>query len=425
MRVRPGRALAVVIALAAIPVIPGAAAVASSSCPPSSATIVVDLPDGGGQTVTATDICNDADVFNTQYFTRANTNGGPTQDTQSSPFVQQGLSIRALLLTLGVNPRTVDFVGITRQDGTLSTLDESTHDLDDPPDFQGGLLPVVWVDGNVIDYTRPLRSDTDLNAADAVQTTPGGVLTIVVHDGPQLTVNATASRSSVAINKPVRFFASAPGAPAASQPLTYTWTFGDGTSATGSQVSHAFTTAGGYDAQVSASGANDSAGVSPQVAITVGTRAHKSPGGGDGSGTKKHHKAPATGPTIGKGHRAGSRPAKHASSGKTAVTKLPSTTKVTIPAPLPPGAAETGPADGTAPLIAQPPLISGQLIGPGTLLADTTAQANSATAPAARIGGAAGVGVALGAAAAVGLLLGAGAARELGWTSRRRRAVTP
>jgi hypothetical protein len=425
VRVRPGWALAVVIALAAIPVIPDTVAVASSSCPPSSATIVVDLPDGSGQTVTATDICNDADVFNTQYFTRANTTGGPSEDTQSAPFVQQGLSVRALLLTLGIDPRTVDFVGITRQDGTLSTLDESSHDLDDPPDFQGGLLPVVWVDGNVIDYTRPLRSDTDLNAADAVQTAPGGVLTVVVHDGPQLTVNATASRSSVAINKPVRFFASAPGASAASQPLSYTWTFGDGTSATGSQVSHAFTTAGGYDAQVTATGANDSAGVSPQVAITVGTRVHKSPDGGRGSGTKRGHKAPSTGPTTGKGHRTGSTPAKQASPGKTAVTKLPPSTKITIPAPMPPGAAKTGPADGVAPEIAQPPLISGQLIGPGTLLADTTAQANPATAPAARIGGAAGLPVALGAAAVVGLLLGAGAARELGWTRRRRRAVTP
>jgi PKD repeat protein len=408
-----------VFAVAGMTVVPDGLAHATSVCPESAASVVVELPDGSSTTVTAGEICSEADVVDTQYFTRAVAGTEP----QAQPYVQQGLSVRALLQSVGVDPDTVNFVGIPRTDGTLSTLVASNGDVDDPSDFEDGLLPVLWVNGDYIDYTRPLRSDSDLNSRDEVQSPQGGVLDLAVHSGPQLTVTASADHTSVTTGRVLDFTAHAPGAPSASQPLTYTWTFGDGSAATGPTPTHSYSVAGSFDVQVTASGADDSGGVSAPVLITVGKPpAQPGPGGGSGHGTNKNPHAPATGPTTGGGHRVGSRPAKHSSSGNAAVLPPPTT--------QPPSAPQHAKPLGHRPRLAtagveQLPLVHGRVVGRGAVLTAAETAINPATSPGAGSGGAANAAAVVGGVAAVLLLFAAGVARELTSAGRRTTAVPP
>lgn len=66
-------------------------------------------------------------------------------------------------------------------------------------------------------------------------------------------------------------------------PFTYSWTMGDGTSAAGSTVSHTYSTAGSYDAQIVVTDSRDRSS-SNTVIISVASPSSSNPGGGGNTG---------------------------------------------------------------------------------------------------------------------------------------------
>lgn len=384
-----------------------------------SATVSVEVA-GASHIYTVAQLCAAADVFNTTYQTR----GIPGQaNTQSTPQVQQGTSIRALLGLIGVDPDTVQFIDVPRTDGTWTTL--STEDLADPSDFADGLQPVFVVNGDHIDYYRPLYpSSSDTNAADHVQSPDGGDLAVGVHTGPLLSVTATASPSKVTTGSKATFTAAVTGGAASSTPYRYVWAFGDGTSGTGRSAKHAFAQTGSFDAQVTVTGADTSGGVSPAVQVTVGTPPTSGEGPGSGTHHQPHH--PPNGPTHSHGHIAGSTPAPRDGAGHSAAGS--SNTAPAISLPPPSAKVGTGhvikrrEARTTTPVLADPPpTVTGRVVSPGIVLsAQQTANAAKPTSPPARLGGsraAIGGGVAIG--CGVVALICIGMARELRATRHR------
>jgi hypothetical protein len=412
----------VIAAAAALVGVSGSAARATTGCE-SGASAVVHLPDGSVQTVSASALCDEADVFDTQYFTR-----GSDHKVHQSPYIATGTSIHTLLedLAPAVDPSSVGFVDIQRADATWTTLDPA--DLADPSDFADDLLPVLVVNGDLIDYYRPLYPDPDdVNAEDAVVSPANGAIDVDVHSGSLLTVNADANRSTAAPGRIVRFDARVSDPPASSQPLSYAWTFGDGATATGADVTHAFTTNGTYDAQVTVTGNDDSGGVSEQIAETIGTAPPKTGHHGHGTGSSHQPHAPSTGPPAGNGTRAGGRPSHHTASGH-AATGQPSEPggggsrpRVSL-RPLPATQLTRNPPGQQPRLASRQAEVHGQLIGPGTVLsAHETSPVHLATAVAAGAGVGRRIGIGAAVSAVLLALLGLGAVRELGWSLPRGR----
>lgn len=394
----------------------------------SPASVVIHLPNGV-QTVSAATLCSESDVFNTQYSTRSIPGAG---NTQQSPFVAQGTSIRALLQDLqpAVDLGTVTFVAIPRSDGTWTTLGPA--DLADPSDFAHGLLPVLQVTGSLINYIRPLRpSNDDVNGGDFVTSPSGGTIEVDVHTGPQLSVEARASRSTAHPDQRVTFAATVRNPPGASLPLTYAWTFGDGATGSGSTVRHAFSRTGTFDAQVTVTGSDDSGGTSDQVAVTIGAKPPKTGGGGHGTGTPHHPHGPSTGPNSGSGNRSGATPSHRPASGNAdggsrtgngnGSGSLP-TVHISLP-PIPAAGPRPIAAGQQPQLAAQPPVVHGQLIGPGVpVSARDTAESAESTALAAQGSATTGIGLGAGAVLVVVGLLGLGAYRESRASGRRVRS---
>jgi hypothetical protein len=406
--------MAVVTVALGLVAVGGTAGQADTSTCAGVATLSIDVA-GKAQIVTSAQLCAVADVFNTTYQTRGSPGAANTQDT---PQVQQGTSIRALLGSIGVDPDTVQFVDIPRTDGTWTTL--SGDDLAATPDFAQGLPPVFVVNGDHIDYYRPLYADpNDTNAADHVQSPADGQLAVGVHTGPLLSVTASASADEITAGATVTFTATVSGSAASSLPYRYSWVFGDGSIGTGRTVRHRFVSAGSFEAQATVAGSDSSGGVSPQVQITVGTPPTGGTGPGGGAVHHPHH--PASGPAKSHGHATGASPsnrnppASAAPTGNGGHPAAPSrhTTRAVI---------TTGKARRDLPALADvPPTVTGRVVSPGmTLTANQVTSAAATSSPAARLGGSdLRVGSGVVAAAGVLALLGLGMARELRGSRRR------
>jgi len=384
----------------------------------SPASVVVHVRGGSSQQVSAAALCDEADVFNTQYSTRA---APGKRRTQSEPFIAQGTSLRALLqgLAPAIDPAAVRFVAVVRGDGTWTTL--SASDLGDPSDFSHGLLPVLQVNGDLINYFRPLYPGSrDVNAGDAVTTPAGGQLELDVHTGPLLNVSATVNRDAVRPGQEVRYGASVADPPSSSQPLSYAWTFGDGATATGRRVSHAFSAPGSYDAQVTVTGADDS------QECRIRSRRPSAP-------RRLRNQAAMVTVTAPRPPITRQRPAPRTATGIGAAPGPPGTRRTatqrafsgvqrgTLVVPPIHGMGQIRELGGEAPLLAsQAPLVRGQLVGAGTILSaeQTRAVTDEATAAAASAAGTTSTNIwaGIGAAAGVIALLLLGAMRE-----RRRR----
>lgn len=407
------RVLGAVIVALGLVAVGGTAGQADTATCTGDATLSIEAG-AATQTVTSAELCAVADVFNTTYQTRGIPGSANTQDT---PQVQQGTSIRALLSSIGVDPDTVQFVDLPRADGTWTTL--SGGDLAATSDFAQGLLPVFVVNGNHIDYYRPLYANpNDMNAADHVQSVEEGQLSVGVHAGPLLSVTASASATKVTTDAPVTFTAAVAGGTADSPPYRYSWVFGDGSTGTGRSVRHRFAAVGSFEAQATVSGADSSGGVSPQVQITVGTPPTGGSGPGSGAAHDPHH--PTSGPAKTHGHATGASP-----SNSEQPSRAASTTGTSIPtapahratsSPITTGRTRRGP-----PILANvPPTVSGRVISPGMMLTAGEVASAAATSPPARLGGSE-FKVGSGIAAAVGVLalLGLGMVRELRGVRRR------
>lgn len=236
----------------------------------------------GGRTVFVgpAQMQQEADVPETAYTLRS-ASSSQTND-------HAGLSVRKLVVLAGADPDSVGFVSVKRPDGTLAYL--AGADIADPPPFPEGPA-LVWVDGDTSRFFRPVRNDSDVNAADNVGTESGQPLVVDVHAGPLIGVSATARPAKAAAGADIAFSANASGG----RDLSYTWTFDDGTHAHGQTVTHAYKLAGGYNAFVTVAGAGDSGGSSPTIHVVIGNPP-KGPAPRAGGGSTKR-KAPGGGST--------------------------------------------------------------------------------------------------------------------------------
>ena len=420
--VSSGRALVAALALGGALAVPAAPAAAATSCPTGDPCIAVHLQ-SGTQYVTASQItaqataAADADAANAvqdvQYLYSVSAGTGP--------FVGIGLSVNALLENL-LGPNgfgQVTFTELTRPiDGSESILQSGAGDLSAPSGFLDGQLPVFWVNGSEIDYTRPLRNDSD-NAAtdDAIQSDQGGALDLYVHTGPLLTVTAHASATTIKADQTVTFTASSSGD---SVPPTYRWTlFGSPHRfAVGQRVTHIFATSGLYEVLLSAAGSDDSAGSAEPLFITVGTALTSSPSqspspGSSGSRTPSSSPDPTatahpTSTSTGQGSGAPSGSPHPGASATDGSGPTPSAGVSGSVRPTP--SADPG----------QLPVVSGRLVGEGVALLISpgapSVQTQGGGVSAAPLSTGWRVTTATGSVLAIMLLFGLGAARELRWS---------
>lgn len=179
----------------------------------------------------------------------------------------RGLPVRKLIELAGLEADHVGYLSVGRADGSSVYLQAS--DFAEPPPFEGGLPPVVWVDQNATRFLRPLAGPQDANAADNIATPGGEALRVAIRDGNLLQVSATSSDGDIAAGSAVTFSASATGARPGER-LSFQWTFGDGTSAEGAEVTHSFSGSGTYEVRATATGREESGGEAAPLAIVVG-----------------------------------------------------------------------------------------------------------------------------------------------------------
>jgi hypothetical protein len=305
-----------------------AAASAAAPAAAGAAGILVRVP-GGERLLAPEDVGAAVDRPAGTYRLRA---AGTSAEPVAHP---PALSVRRLVTLAGASPDTLTFVTIERPNGSLALLGRG--DLTDPAPFPDG-PPIVWMDAGGARYLRPLRGPDDVNGADNVGITDGD-LVVRVHAGPLLVVRATADRRTVAAGAAVHLTAEVVSGAAPGPALTYAWRFGDGGSASGRAVRHAFAAAGVYEAVVTVSGSDDSGGSSAPLRIRVG--AARKGAGATGGGTADRRRAPAQGPAAGSGTGGGGAPAAPATVPAPArATALPATT---APPPAAPAPATTPP----------------------------------------------------------------------------------
>ncbi|MBV9802977.1 MAG: PKD domain-containing protein [Solirubrobacterales bacterium] len=329
-------------------------------------------------------------------------------------------------------------------------------DLAAPSDFSdNSQAPVVEALGSGNQYDRPWRGGADQDFLDEVQESENGQpapISIEVFEGPLLTVEVHASRTSVPVGGTVKFHATVGGA--SGNPLSYAWNFGGGAANSTATAPRArFASAGQYEVTVQVTDQSGGGGVA-SIPITVGGKPRAATGGHSrsGAGTSLTSHSP-TGPLSSAGNHPGGRPG----STKTGGSNSPATshsggtapaqnTTPTSPMTTP---AATTPASPNLPSTPRPstppsrphrpstslktpltlpqtsgPTVSGQLISdviplaPGASPLVRVVPATVASAPPARRALRASPLAPIGAALAIILLLGLGAGRELGWRVR-------
>lgn len=179
---------------------------------------------------------------------------GPTPD---------GLSLRRLMAMVGVDPDRVTAVRVTGDDGAAmklprNSLKEPFPSGDGPP-----IPPVIWADGDGLHFVRVEGERNPVQRADAAGEQP---LLVEVEGGESIPVTATASRTEIEAGGSVRFRAVAEHEGGR---LAYRWDFGDGSRASGEDVTHAFRRPGRYTARVTVT-AGSAVGHSNRIVITVG-----------------------------------------------------------------------------------------------------------------------------------------------------------
>jgi hypothetical protein len=333
---------------------------------------------------------------------------------------------------------TANFTATPRANGSWSLLTHAELQADTSGTFTNSLLPVVHsigsATGGPIEYVRPLTTDPDdANAPDIFTLPdPADTLNIDVFTGAMLDVSATANKQQVQVGKPVRFTATVSdnGAEVSPTSLTYSWSFGDGGSASTTSPSYTFHSAGQWLVMLSATGTNDgSGGMSQPLLITVGSPPTKtSPSPHPGSGNSPPPSTPPTNgpvttttPTPGPDPSPDPDPSGHGSAGPT-LPKLDNGAVSRLFSRL------SGQGLGQQPRVASGDdglvPVSGALIGAGTPLSLTQAASESSTLASPPAAGATtrwSPGVVPIYVGVIVFLLGVGIARERGWLTLRRR----
>jgi len=221
-----------------------------------------------------------------------------TPGEAGQPTARTGMPVGKVLAESGVPFDGSGYLTIPRTNGTVAYL--PGEDFREPsPAFEGGKPAVVSIDGAGTRFLRPLIASKadDVNAEDNIATVSGEALTIGVHGGEVVGVQVTASPTSTAAGDPVRFAAVASGG-LPGETFSYEWTFGDGTTASGESIAHAFSGSGTYEVRATALGSEESGGESASAAVVVG---NPPTAAGPGAATTTQPTGKPTG-APGKGH---------------------------------------------------------------------------------------------------------------------------
>src|SRR5689334_16368645 len=154
----------------------------------------------------------------------------------SRQVTHSGISMTALFNSVGANVAEYKFLQIRRPDLSYMYL---------PPDTEA----IVFVDSDhSVHFLRPLKKGdkTDKNATDVFKLDPGKPLVMTGRTGKALVVTLTASDTQPEKGKEVTFSAVVSNPPKNAK-LTYTWRFGDGTTASGQNVKHTYDSTGRYN----------------------------------------------------------------------------------------------------------------------------------------------------------------------------------
>jgi hypothetical protein len=321
------------------------------------------------------------------YAIRNSHGDGPAQQ------VSNGVSIKQLLTTnLGLSLPSGVLVAVPRTTDvqTWSTL--QGDEVNDPEStFEGGLKPVLWRADGEVNYLRPLTSASDVNSNDFVSTpSSDDPLTIDVFTS-QLQVDVKGPAGRVAPKAGATFTATASGSSAA-DPVHYTWTFDDGSTDSGAQVTHSWSQPGRYLVLATAVGQDGSGGSSQPVTVQVAAPAKQPPPThrpNPGGGTNPDPTHPSTGPVKSRGQQQGgapgSKPGRGTGGGNgNGSFTLPSFGTLSLNR-LPSSRLQSD-LSGQQPQVAGQATVSGRVIGPTaslSLAAAASEASGSASAPAA------------------------------------------
>jgi hypothetical protein len=208
-------------------------------------------------------------------------------DKKDRTINHSGISLAALFQSQGADVSQYKFVQIRRPDLSYMYL---------APDSKA----IFWRGGDdSIHFLRPLdRSKKgDTNAADVFRLEPGKPLVMTARTGNPLIVTLAASDTQPEKGKEVTFSATVTGQKK-NEKLTYTWRFGDATTADGQNVKHTYDSTGRYNVFVSVTGSDDSAGSSDEARITVGNPPPTPTTGGGGSTGGTTPSSPTSPPPV-------------------------------------------------------------------------------------------------------------------------------
>lgn len=166
-----------------------------------------------------------------------------------------------------------------------------------------GQQPVLWDDGSShIDFA-------DGNPADYISIADPyySGITIYLHSGSVLSVNASATATKVKAGQTITFALGSPvTGQAAGESLTYEWVFGDGSTAAATTAAHRYLLPGTYYAYLQVTGSDDSLGFSQTIPVVVGS-APKGPNRAGGGHVKSksapNHGAGVKGSGTARAHR--------------------------------------------------------------------------------------------------------------------------
>jgi hypothetical protein len=239
--------------------------------------VVVSGPGNASRSFDGEEIANASHLKGRNAILRAN--AGEAGELIGIP---EALPAEDLIAMSGAEPAATGYLTVPRPNGTVAYLPPAAFlaGPEGPASF--------WVDQGCIQFFRP-SVEGGANAEDRLASC-GAALTVGVRDGALLTVRAAASPSSANVGTLIEFTATAEGGEAG-EPITYAWSFGDGSSAAGPAVAHAFGAAGSYRVRVTASGEDESGGESAPVTVIVGN-----PPAGAGVGAGPEVTSPTTKP---------------------------------------------------------------------------------------------------------------------------------
>jgi PKD repeat protein len=279
----PGRRFALALALAWLATPGGIAAADQSTSPIVVATV---YKPGGGVTSDAVSLGTlqgnpqQCPPYSRQTMTEYRSQGAITVGLPQSGPETGTWPLSSILGCLQTPVLTDDVTGLTvvNSNGSPEVSDGSQlvpKDLASPSDFADPAETAVVSDlGSTFQYNRPWRGATDLDYLDEVNTS--SPVTIEVYEGPRLTVNVTASATSVSAGSTISFNATVSGANGS--PLSYHWSFGNSGAddSTASDPGAQFASAGTYTVTLQVTDSNGGGG-GATIPITVTSASETQP----------------------------------------------------------------------------------------------------------------------------------------------------